>query len=231
MKPGLLLTAVVIGILVVWLVESHRVPKTEAANQPACSGPIRLPPTSAPVVVRGGSVEFRAPGWYSTSAGELETDLSIVTKNDTLSIGGIVWTGTTTPVVAYSATNLTTNWKVALTMRNSGGFEDPVQELDLCSAQDCNTDPSQGLEQGTVYVQYKGDDPASAFTDVGPFDNTDIQRFDLGHCAGHAPGRDTTCNHIFRVRVSGILHWDGGDTHVDFQCKAGQCDIGVGPGA
>jgi hypothetical protein len=222
--------SILLGAVGLMLIGCNQPAKQAGAVQTAeHHEPIRIPPTNAPVVVRGGSVEFRAPGWYSTGASELETDLSITSHNDTLSIGGVVVMGTARPVFAHSATNLTANWKVVLTMRNSGGLEDPLQELDLCSAQDCNTDPSQGLEQGTVYVQYKGDDRTSAFTDVGPFDNTDIQRFDLGHCAGHAPGRDTACNHIFRVRVIGVQQWDDTDNHFDFQCKAGQCDIGVGP--
>jgi hypothetical protein len=193
---------------------------------------------NAPVVVRGGSVETRAPipngstaGWTSVAAAT--PTLRTVGSYDAnyLSLDGVVPKGGSL-VGKYSASGLTNNWKVTLVFRDRKG-QDPgdsaAPKLFLCSDQNC--DATGSLANNTsIYVV---SDNHGNFSPEAQLDGYDIQRYDLNAdpngCEGpYGNGRGTPCNHIVRVKVEGIPQWNDGSTTSVFQCPAGECDVYIG---
>jgi len=208
-------------------------------------------PTHAPVVVRGGSVEFLAPldahdgpGWASTATNrEITTTQSVDTSK--LSLSGVKPVGGT--LAEYTASGPSTDWKITLVYRNSTGDEpdpgntdddnDPQKvKLYMCSADGCTTNPYSGSQK--VYV-YDKDNIANVSPDVDQLfalDKNDLKRYSLKSCTNPIDGPNSYCNHLVVIRIKGFDHFVS-DTGVmvscannvcRFKCRAGLCDIGVG---
>jgi hypothetical protein len=199
---------------------------------------LKASPPNPPVVVRGGSVDGRAPipngsnaGWTSVSAAT-PTLHTVATYNaNYLSLAGVIPKGGSL-VGQYSASGLTNNWKVTLIFRDRQG-KDPgdsaAKKLFLCSDQNC--DASGALANNTFI--YMVSDNHGNFSPEAQLDGYDIQRYDLNAdpngCEGpYGSGRGTPCNHLVRVKVDGVPQWNDGSTTTVFQCPAGECDVDVG---
>lgn len=182
------------------------------------------PPPNAPVVVRGGSVDGRAPipngsnnGWQ-TVTNSPPTLQTVATYNaSSLYLDGVIPKGGSS-ASQYSVSGLTTNWKITLFFRDSGS----TAKLLLCSNQNC--DASGPLSASTnIYLESDG---KGSFTPEGPLDGYDVQRYDLNNPSECASGNK--CNHPGSVKVEGVSKWSDNSTVFDFTCRAGECDIYVG---
>jgi hypothetical protein len=191
-------------------------------------------PTHAPVVVRGGSVEFRSTNpWTVTPNGSsASTTVSSTATLAAVSIDGVTTSAGSTSVVAESAgsgTALANNWSFTLIFRDANGA-DPAggdnskRKIQICSDQGCTA--ANALSGNTLYLV--GDGTGIFTTDEGSLDGQYLLRYDLNAGGGCSAGKHTKCNHLKKVTVAGIPRWDDTTTTTTFWCFAGQCDVGIG---
>jgi hypothetical protein len=198
---------------------------------------VKTAPPGSPVVVRGGSVEGRAPipngsnaGWTSVTTNP--PMLQTVAQYDAsyLSLAGVVPKGGSI-AGQYTASGLTNNWKITLFFRDKNGQDpgDAAKKLFICSDQNCD---ASGALANNSYI-YLVSDKNGDFSPEAQLDGYDIQRYDLradpNGCQGpNGTGRGTPCNHLVRVKVEPAPTWSDGSTTSVFKCPAGECDVYVG---
>jgi len=206
-----------LGIILAWI---FKTPPTPPGN-----------PNDSPVTVRGGSVEGLStypweqpdtthhPEFWQTSG----TDTSVVLIEGNQN-------GTTPGV--FSKTGIATNWKITLAFRDQFGRRNAGNdELVLCSKQtNYRCDLSGALSSGSnpVYFIADGKSPGAFKTDLSVAASTDLDgysllRYDVPECGSQAP-RETRCNHLSAIDVTGIPGLNG-----TYTCQAGGCEIGIGP--
>jgi hypothetical protein len=208
--------------------------------------PVRLPPANAPIVVRGGSVEFIAPennqgvGWTASGTAYWMSTSSLA-NNSIVSITG--YNTQTNKVEEHTKSGLSANWKITLVFRDSlghesdsGGAEDDPQKVKfvICSASDCNIDPQKPFSLQPVYLHDPGNGTSANGTLAHDsyLDGEDLWRYDVLSCTGTAdPPPGSLCDHLFRMIIHGFNTWDDGTGNpaTGYLCKEGVCDIGVGP--
>ena len=218
--------------------------KQQAGTTPPGVPPVRLPPANAPIVVRGGSVEFIAPenggvGWTASGTGYWKST-SGSANNSIISVTG--YNTLTNKVEEHTKSGLSANWKITLVFRDnlghesdSQGPEDDPQKVKfvICSASDCNIDPQGAFSLQPVYLH----DPGNGTSANGTFahdlyeDGEDLWRYDVLNCTGAADPQKSLCDHLFRIIIHGVSTWDDGSSNpaTGYLCKEGVCDIGLGP--
>ena len=194
-----------------------------------------LTPNDSPVTVRGGSVLVRSQRWTkisntvfqaanSTSSAPLDTS--------TVSLDGVPNGGTASS--EFTQPNLANNWQLTLNFRLPDGLKDKgdlnLTKLFLCSKlNNAQTacDPTGPLSPNTLYLVTESQ-KGGTFSDEPQLDNYYRERYDLQICGNNTDTvtvRDSTCNHIFDIKVDGIPNWS---SYSPFRCVAGGCDIGIG---
>ncbi|HEX4007482.1 MAG TPA: hypothetical protein VHX60_15000 [Acidobacteriaceae bacterium] len=198
------------------------------AGAPPTTTPVN--PNDSPVTVRGGSFEsLSQTSWdskgnngYSTSP----VDLSVLVVEGNLN--GI------SPVV-NSQTGITTNWQIVMTFRGPDDApNDGHDALMLCTkpgatTKTCEVGTPFIKGQNTLFLMANGKGPGAFTADLSvamknDLDTYSLLRYDVPECGATGPVRETRCNHLSSIAVTGTTSIDG-----TYTCQAGGCEIGIGP--
>jgi hypothetical protein len=226
--------AVIVGILLgaggIWLLA--RIKPSAFSQQPM------LPPTNAPIVVRGGSVIFRSSQPWTISGNNAQTTVNAADLTGVSVDGFTAANGSTTTVAETAGESTTTpdplqnNWRFTLVFRDQNG-NDPTgpdsgkAKLKVCSDSGCT---AAGKINGGTTLYLVGDGTGTFDTDnTLQLDGQYLLHYYLNACNG-GPGKESKCNHVKKVNIDGISAWDSGDgvSTSTLWCFAGQCDIGLG---
>lgn len=186
----------------------------------------------SPVTVRGGSLGgYSDSQWTDGSSANPPYYSTTVPSLSKVSMDGVEPISLDKPSGTPEQVNVSfsSNWTMTLSFRKAAGddSEEKAYKLELCSSYPCST--TGAISGSTLYLVDAGSSPGAFSLDK--YDNRNRLDYHVKNCNGMADAKDSHCNHIKNISVSGsgvtIKDASGIPVNVtSFLCRAGACDIG-----